>query len=123
MNIVLGNSKTRGTRVEVNPLVYVNFPEDNAFLLNLSERGMAIQAMEILSSGRSCQFSFQLPEGEQFEIGGQAKIVWTDRSGRAGLEFTQLSPFDRVKLQQWIMRNMDKGSHLAPSESNFENQA
>lgn len=108
MNIMSGSAGSRGVRVEVTPLVYVNFPADSVFLLNLSERGMAVQAMEVLQPGRTCDFSFPLPEADECEVAGNAKVVWADRSGRAGLEFTSISAFDRFKLQQWIVRNVDQ---------------
>jgi len=102
----LSNSAVmRRQRVEITPLVYVDFPEESVFLLNLSERGMAIQAMDVLEPGRSCNFSFQLPENEQCEVSGNASIVWSDRSGRAGLEFREMSAAARFTLQRWILRS------------------
>lgn len=93
----------RGVRVPVDPLVYVNFPDESAFLLNLSERGMALQCMDVLEPGRPYSFSFPLPEIGA-ELRGLARIVWSDRSGRAGMEFVRLSEFDRLALTTWISR-------------------
>lgn len=109
--MIIGSTteETRGMRVAVDPLVYVNFPKESAFILNLSDRGMAIQAMEVLEPGRSYRFSFPLPETDA-EIHGSARISWADQSGRAGMEFVEVSAYDRSTLTQWVMRNRHKAS-------------
>lgn len=106
MNLIIGRRGTRGLRVDVNPLVFVNFSPESAFILNLSECGMAIQAMEVLEPGRSMDFSFALPETNS-EVQGMAKVVWSDRSGRAGLKFEHLSEFDRLNLTRWVLSKTD----------------
>jgi hypothetical protein len=112
MNIVSSNTQTRGERFAVAPLVYVNFPNESAFILNLSDKGMAIQTMDILEPGRRYQFSFPLPDSDS-EVQGDARIAWSDRSGRAGLEFVDLPPVDRLKLSQWTARMRDS-KYAAP---------
>ena len=94
----------RGLRVEVEPIVYVDWPKQPAFLLNLSERGMAVQVMDVLDAGSSVPFAFPLPETST-EVRGVARIVWTDRSGRAGLEFVDIPEYDRFRLRQWVVRH------------------
>jgi hypothetical protein len=96
----------RGLRVEVKPVVYVNWTEEPAFLLNLSESGMAVQAMEILHPGRSLPFTFSLPDTSN-EVRGVARIVWVDRSGRAGLQFLDIPEYDLFRLRQWIGQNQN----------------
>jgi hypothetical protein len=97
---------SRGLRVEVKPVVYVSWTEEQAFLLNVSESGMAVQAMEILHPGRSLSFAFSLPDTSN-EVRGMARIVWVDRSGRAGLQFLDVPEYDRFRLRQWIVQNQD----------------
>ena len=109
MIISSGVDRTRGLRVEIDPLVYVNFPNESAFVLNLSDRGMAIQTMDVLSPGQLYPFSFPLPETEG-PIQGQARISWSDQSGRAGMEFIRLSDFDRQRLTQWVVQNGHRAS-------------
>jgi hypothetical protein len=90
----------------VKPLVYVDWPSEPAFLLNLSERGMAVQVTDVLRPGQSLPFAFPLPDtGAQ--VTGMARIVWTDRSGRAGLEFVDLPEYDRFRLRQWVGRQQN----------------
>jgi hypothetical protein len=97
---------SRGIRVEVKPVVYVNWAEEQAFLLNVSESGMAVQAMEVLTPGHSLPFAFSLPESGN-EVRGVARIVWADCSGRAGLQFLDVPEYDRYRLRQWIIQNQN----------------
>jgi hypothetical protein len=114
MNPVTTNA--RGARIEIDPLVYIDCPEKSAFLLNLGEGGIAIQAMDVLQPGRSLHFSFPLPESES-AIGGQARIVWSDQSGRAGLQFVNMTPLDELKLASWIAIHGVRAATLANDAS------
>jgi hypothetical protein len=97
---------SRGSRVEVKPVIYVDWTEEAAFLLNVSESGMAVQAMEVLQPGRSLPFSFSLPDSGS-QVRGEALIVWADRSGRAGLQFLDVPEYDHFCLRQWILQNQN----------------
>jgi hypothetical protein len=95
-------NRRRASRIDVEPLIYLtkgtNAP---GFILNLSEDGIAIQAMEVLRQGERIQFQFLLPKA-QAEISGIADIVWCDSTGRAGLKFSSLGAFDRSQLHRWV---------------------
>jgi hypothetical protein len=89
-------------RIEVKPLVYLTKTMDApGFILNLSEDGMAIQAMEVLQQGWRIEFQFPLPKAK-FEISGSADVIWCDSTGRAGLKFAGLCEFDRFHLHRWV---------------------
>jgi hypothetical protein len=98
--------RKRDARLEVDGLVYVKTPHDSTFVLNLSESGMAIQAMEVLEPGCAVPFSLPLPKTDS-EVKGMARVAWTDRSGRAGLEFTHLDETYRFRLKQWVIKNQN----------------
>jgi c-di-GMP-binding flagellar brake protein YcgR len=102
VGIVQTTNRRRDLRTPVKPLVYLTKTTDNpGFLLNLSEKGMAIQAMDILQQGWRIEFQFSLPK-TKVEISGSADVVWCDPTGRAGLKFASLSEFDRSHLHRWI---------------------
>lgn len=101
-----GADKRLSPRLEVDGLVYVDLPYESTFILNLSAMGMGIQAMEVLQPGSSLPFAFPLPETDS-ELKGMARVVWTDPSGRAGLEFVDLPEAERFRLKQWIVKNAD----------------
>ncbi len=112
--VLHGNTAARGgARIEVTQLVHVNFEREAAFVLNLSEGGMAIQAMDVLKPGHSLDFSFPLPDTST-AIHGHARIVWSDRSGRAGLIFTDMGPFDRLQLRNWVFAQQHGDPRPAP---------
>ena len=94
--------RRQGARIEVKPLVYLTKAADTpGFILNLSEDGMAIQAMEILQQGWRIEFQFPLPK-TKVEISGAADVIWCDSTGRAGLRFAGLCEIDRFHLRRWI---------------------
>lgn len=96
-----GVSKRRTSRLEIKDLLYLRMPGDSVFLLNLSDGGMAVQAMDVLPPGQSIEFVLPLPKTGE-EIRGIAKIVWSDSSGRAGLQFAAVPEPDLSRLQQWM---------------------
>jgi len=91
----------RGPRFEIRELVSVRIFGGPAFLLNLGLGGAAIQAMEILEPGCLFSLAFSLPDSDS-EVQGFGKVVWSDRSGRAGLKFVGISEFDRARLDNWV---------------------
>ena len=96
-------SGIRHGRVEVKDVVYVSWRAESAFILNLSEGGLAVQAMDVLRPGESLAFAFALP-ADGAELAGVVRVVWSDRSGRAGLQFVDLPEFDRFQLRKWLSR-------------------
>lgn len=82
------SGERQSTRFEIGNLIYVELPEERAFMLNVSDGGMAIQAMNILQPGSFVKFAV-LPPGGAEQIEGSGKIVWSDKSGRAGVQFTR----------------------------------
>ncbi len=94
------------------PFVPVEWEGEAAFVLNLGECGMAVQAMEILAPNLSVDFAFVLPQ-TRTRICGKARIAWSDRSGRAGLEFTRIPELQRHRLRRWALNGELKGSRPA----------
>jgi hypothetical protein len=96
----------RDKRTEVQPLVFVTMSSDSAFLLNVSLHGLAVQAMEILNPGQSVLFSFTLPKSAA-EVEGVARVAWSDKSGRAGMEIVRISQSSSVRLAEWISQGSE----------------
>jgi len=105
--ILRSMEQRRSSRVDVGELVFVNKIDASTFLLNLSAVGMAIQTMSVLPTGQSLDFAFELPELKS-EVKGVAKVVWSDRSGRAGLEFDRVPHLDRLRLQDWLTSRKER---------------
>ena len=77
--------------------------QSGALLLDLSERGMGVQALSSAPIGNTTSLHFDLPEtGGRVEAIG--RIAWTDNSGRLGIRFEEIAESGRVHLAQWLAR-------------------
>lgn len=101
----------RHVRHVVRSLSFVSLetPREPAVLLNLSQGGMAVQALEPLAPGRVLQLKFDLPK-ETMRVEAQGEIVWTDPSGRAGIRFVDMPEASQLNLKEWVAR-METGGY------------
>ncbi|HVP52274.1 MAG TPA: PilZ domain-containing protein [Terriglobales bacterium] len=99
----------RPARLVVPTLAYVSFdgPLDPAIILDLSEGGMAIQALQKVQAEGPLRLQFDLPGSLETMILA-AEIVWADSSGRAGLRFIDLSQHDHQRLSDWVRINGER---------------
>src|SRR5215469_12700699 len=90
-------------RQQVTALAYLDIGSDNGgIVLNLSEDGMALQAVAPLHSQADVALRIQLPHSHS-RIETAAKIVWLSQSNRqAGVRFAEMSSEARVQIQEWI---------------------
>ena len=96
----------RPARLVVPTLAYVSFADalDPAIILDISEGGMAIQALQAVEADGPLHLQFDLP-GSLDTMSVAAEIVWADSSGRAGLRFLDLSADKRQRLREWVRIN------------------
>ncbi|MCU1298648.1 MAG: hypothetical protein JWO91_2926 [Acidobacteriaceae bacterium] len=73
-------------------------------IVDISEDGMCVQTSTPLTPNRSLPISLDLAETKAF-IHTAGLVVWTDKSGRAGLKFPELPPQSRHQLQEWLFAN------------------
>jgi TonB family protein len=90
-------------RVTVHSLAYIELAEANAgLILNISETGMAVQAVQMLTSAYLPQMQFRLPKTDAL-IEASGKVVWQIRPKKeAGIEFDGLSDQARQTIRRWI---------------------
>ncbi len=100
---LIGRMVRRFLRIAVHHLSHVNIGgmTDPAFILDLSEGGIAIQSLAPMQDEQVVTLSFQMP-GTLHTIKTTAKVVWTDASGRIGMEFQELGDQDRKRLKLWV---------------------
>jgi len=93
----------RFLRVAVQHLSHVEIGgmKDPAFILDLSEGGMAVQSLAPMQHGQTVGLSFQLPSTTH-TIKATAKVVWHDTTGRIGMEFQEISDQYRGWLKRWV---------------------
>jgi CheY-like chemotaxis protein len=108
----------RFLRVAVHHLSHVDFDgmKDPAFLLDVSEGGIAIQSLAPMQHGKVVGLSFQLP-GTSHKVGATAKVVWNDPSGRIGMEFEQISDLHRGWLKNWVAERLKSSPEEFPSST------
>jgi ActR/RegA family two-component response regulator len=97
--------RRRAARHKTEALVYLRFGDlcpMPAIVLDLNERGLAIQAAEPLPPSR-IPLRFILP-GTEFLIEGRGDVIWADDGGRAGILFTEMPASSKRQLKQWVAK-------------------
>jgi DNA-binding NarL/FixJ family response regulator len=101
--------RRRSPRHKMETIVYLRLGDVcsvPALVLNVSERGLAVQAAEPLPAGR-LPLRFILP-GTAHLIEGSGEVVWADEGGRAGILFTELSDSSLHELKRWLSKRVPK---------------
>jgi CheY-like chemotaxis protein len=94
----------RSARLTVHTLAYVTMDglRDRGIILDISEGGMAIQALDTVEASRGIQLDFELP-GSPLRITASGEIAWADASGRAGVRFVDISQPAQQQLKDWLL--------------------
>src|SRR5271169_5411874 len=84
-------------------LVTVNLDNTDAGLMvDISEKGMAVQALARIKAGAATSLQFELPDTAN-RIEASGTVVWVDpASGRAGIRFESLSEAAAGCLRKWL---------------------
>jgi TonB family protein len=95
-------------RQRVRSLAYLDAgPDNGGIVLNLSENGLALQAVNPFIDQTRVTLRIQPPKsGKRIEV--SAEISWLSESKReAGLHFLELAEDARVELAEWISAEAD----------------
>ena len=108
----------RSVRVQVQTLAFVelNSQAEQAIILDLSEGGMAIQALAPVEASKVLQIRFDLP-GTKKRLQLSGEIAWADASGRAGIRFVEAPQQCLDSLKDWIFANTVAPSRIAMAAS------
>ena len=101
--------RRRSPRHKMESMVYLrlgDFCSVPALVLNVSERGLAVQAAEPLPAGR-LPMRFILP-GAAHLIEGSGEVIWAGEDGRAGILFNELSASSLAELKTWLHKRIPK---------------
>ena len=84
-------------------LVTVNLDnKDAGLMVDLSEAGMAVQALARIKPGATTSLQFELP-GTATRIEATGTVAWVDTtSGRAGIRFQSLPDASAACLKEWL---------------------
>src|SRR5215469_7946695 len=113
---IFGRDRRRARRHLVHTPAYANLSGsaqgavlELCEILNISESGACIQASWPMKANRLLPLCLDLSAtGAKVNVVGH--VVWSDRSGRTGIRFPQISEAARGQLRDWLEAN----SKLAP---------
>lgn len=69
--------------------------------VDLSEGGIAIQGSTAVPANGRLRISFVLPRTDR-SLHVDARVIWADQAGRAGLRFLNLTPSEQATLSRWV---------------------
>jgi SPOR domain/PilZ domain len=85
-------------------------------VLNITERGLALQTVRSLSDKRLRRVRFQFSRSQAW-VETQGRIAWIDASkSTAGLEFVNLPDEARNRITHWISLVFRSNQHVEPNE-------
>ena len=78
--------------------------KDAGLMVDVSEAGMAVQALARIKQGAATSLQFELPD-TLARIEASGTVAWVDEtSGRAGIRFHSLPETSAASLKEWIGR-------------------
>ena len=99
-------TKRRHYRHKVHTLAYVNLDRANGGIIReISEAGVAVQAVAPLSVNQEVQLRFELLN-PRTRVEASGRVVWADSLGQAGLEFIELPQRARRLLKEWLFTQL-----------------
>src|SRR6185503_4578732 len=103
--------RRRSSRQRSETLAYLQLPGGTvpALVQDLTEQGLSVQAAEPLMPVRGVPLRFLLP-GTTNVVKATGDFIRSDRSGRAGLFFTEIPVACRRDLQAWLRKHHAKKS-------------
>ncbi len=103
MGIVAERRACRRRNVMDRRLVTVNLDNTDAGLMvDISEAGMAVQALARIKQGATTTLAFELPDSAM-RIEAKGTVAWVDTtSGRAGIRFHKLDEAAAATLKEWL---------------------
>lgn len=115
---ILGRMVRRFLRVAVHRMAHVNVAgmKDPAFILDLSEGGIAIHSIGKIEQGQDVDVSFILP-GTTTLIEARGTVAWIDSTGKSGVEFTRISDENRAIVKKWVTEKLRKSPQDVPGAS------
>jgi CheY-like chemotaxis protein len=92
----------RFLRLEVGNMATATLGDNQeSIILNISQRGLAIQAAQPLTRGQMIYVSFLLPDTFDL-VEGMVEVMWADGIGRAGIEFRTLAEDMQQMMSRWV---------------------
>ena len=105
-------------RHALGALAYVRLDHANGGIIrNISQSGVAIQAVGRLHAGQVVHLRFDLLR-PKVRIDATGQVAWANEFGQAGISFLNLPPRPQRALKEWLMTDLlAAASELAPKKA------
>jgi hypothetical protein len=111
--------RPRPYRHGIHRLAYVNLDHANGGIIrNLSETGIAMQAVAPLRVNQQVHIRFELMS-PRVRVDALGRVGWADSFGQAGVQFLNLPQRTQRLLKEWIFTQLLAGTHRASEDSIF----
>jgi hypothetical protein len=114
LNQEMDPERRHALRQKVNTPAFASFDGvTGGMVLDLSEEGMAMQALAPLESHSLVPLHLSLGEPTAY-LETTGYVAWADALGRAGVRFSDLPDASRIRLREWLTVNAGALSWKAP---------
>jgi TonB family protein len=99
------SDRRRHARQRIKSLSYLDLgPGNGGIVLNISEGGLAVQAVGIFIDNPILRIDFQLPQSDE-QLAASGQVAWTCESTReAGIQFVDLPENVRTHIREWVSK-------------------
>lgn len=95
----------RPYRHKMRSLAYVNLGSSNGILRDLGQSGLAMQTAKPLPVGEELELRLDLAN-PRCRVDAVGRVVWTDSTAQAGVEFTSLTARSQRALSEWLLAQL-----------------
>jgi hypothetical protein len=111
--------RRRYPRQTLRSLAYVKLDQGNGGIIrDLTESGMAIQAVGRLQPGQEIDLRFDLIS-PRVRVDVRGRVAWADSNGQGGLQFLGVIPRVQRGLRDWLFIQMLAGAAASGRDSMF----
>jgi hypothetical protein len=111
--------RRRYPRQALRSLAYVKLDQGNGGIIrDLTESGMAVQAVGRLHPGQELDLRFELIS-PRVRVDARGRVAWADSSGQGGIQFLGVTPRVQRALRDWLLIQMLAGAAVSGRDSMF----
>jgi hypothetical protein len=98
--------RRRHARHKLRVRVYVTLDqEEEGLIRDLSEFGLALQAVVVLRIHQHVRLRFELVN-PRTRVEAVGQVVWTNHTGEAGIQLTQIGKRTQQQIKDWLLINV-----------------
>ena len=111
--------RRRYPRQALRSLAYVKLDQANGGIIrDLTESGMAIQAVGRLQPGQELELRFDLI-APRVRVDARGRVAWADSSGQGGIQFLGVTARAQRALRDWLLIQMLSAAAVSGRDSMF----